>query len=171
VGDGSAHSAVYLRDATEGISVLDMRGIVGTEVFATFDELTKVGGTIYLMAMRADGVDALVEGLGHAVQGLQAQSPSDVSDVTQMLCPPGGQNSNGRHHRCAVGQSQALFSPQLDGGETGSTQGLRARQFLPLIKGLSLADEDQRHVSQGGQVATGTQGAFGRNDRVYSSVD
>ncbi|GAH70098.1 unnamed protein product, partial [marine sediment metagenome] len=82
---------MYLRNATEGIRVLDMEGVVGAKVFAIFDEVTEIGSTIDLMAMGADGLDTLVESAAHTVQGLQAQSPSNVSDTTQTFCPPSGQ--------------------------------------------------------------------------------
>ena len=116
--------------------------------------------------MRPCGLQPGVVGYGRAVQGFEAQRAGDVGHVGSVFGLEHRQAAKRGHQGGAVGQRQALFGLEGERRQAGGEQGLAARHDLPVDLGLAQADQDQRHMRQGRQVAAGAERALARDNRV-----
>ena len=171
VGDRIVHGPVHLGYAAQRVGILDVARVVGADEGTALQQAAQIGGAVHLARVRSYGVQSLVEGHRGAVQRLQAQCPGGVPGAHQVLGLVDGESTQRGCHRRPVDQRQPLLGLQLQRLEPCLPQRLGPIQPLSLVDGLPLADEHQRQVGQGSQVATGTQRADAGDDGKHPAIE
>ncbi len=70
----------------------------------------------------------------------------------------------------AVDDRQPLFRVEDGGLQSGAPEGIAARRGAPVDLGLSLTNQDETQVREGGKVAAGAEGASGWHQGMHASI-
>ncbi len=156
IADAVFHRAVHLRDAAEGIRVLDVL-LRPADKLAPFQQTTEHLPRFELPPMRTEPVRELVERLDAAVESLQRDGSDAVGPERQTLAVQKRPDRVRTHKLRAVQKRETFLRlkpyrlpavlPEHFGARTHASFG----QYLPQ------PDERQGQVGEGGEVARGAQ--------------
>jgi len=146
---------MYLRNAAQGVGILDVKGIFAAGEGTALNQAPQESSALHLAWMRTGGVQTGIKSPGRAVQSLQTQAASGISHQAEILGLERGQDADGSGEGRAIGQGQALLGFQGHRRQAGPCQGLLANQPLTFIHHLAQANEGQGHVGQRRQITAG----------------
>ncbi len=169
--DRVAAGAVDLGGASQGVGVLHaLLSLPGREGRA-LEEPSERGRRVDLPRLSAKLVDARVEGVGDALEGLEAEGGRHLGGVDEGEGVGGREGPDGGHGLRAVDEGEPLLGREGHGLEAGRGEGLAPRHPAAAEGGFSRAHEDQGEVGERGQVARGAEGALLRHDRDDARVE
>jgi hypothetical protein len=167
-----AHGPVHLGHAAQGVGVLDLAAIaVRLADGAAGQELAQVARGGRLSGVRAGGVDARIERHVGALEGIEGERARDVRGARQAPGFGQGQPRHRGHELRAVDEGQSFFCLQHDRTETGLAQRFRAGPHALLVGALAFADEGQRQVGEGREIAARAHAALRGHHRMHAGVD
>jgi hypothetical protein len=137
---------------------------------AVGQKLAQARGHVLLAAVRARGVDALVEGGGRALECFERHGAGHVGRAREFVCAFERERADGRQRLRPVQERQPLFDLQTQRLKPRATQRLRARQSLATKKSLALADAREREVRERREVSARPDRALLRDDRVDAAL-
>ena len=140
-----------LGDAAQGVGVLYARALAAGQDLGALCEKAHVFGHLNLSGVAAGGVHPLLESVQLSGEGGQRQGADQIGHPGRLEGVIEVERAYAGHGTGAVGQAKALLAHQgLQGLDAASRHGVAAGEPLPLIHGLSPAQEHQGHVGQRG---------------------
>ena len=171
-GDRISCRPMHLRHAAQGIGVLHlvamllMRGIDG----APREQGAQVIGHGDLAWVGTHGLDAFAKRALRAEEPLDGHGAADVGELEQVLSAEQGEPSHRADRLGAVHQRQPLLGLEGHGGEPRPLEGGARGQTLTAEEGLTFADEQERQVGQGSEVARGADRTALGHHREHAGV-
>ncbi len=157
--------ADHMRCAAQRITVLQAlfiaRRVLAVQVAA------QARGNAHLARVRFGREQVFVEVVRVAVAGQHIESGQARGHACQVVGALPGEAGQAGHHRGAVHDCQAFLRPQLQWRHADLRQHFARWLHAAVVQHLALATQHRRHVGQRGQVTTGTNRTFGRNQRQY----
>lgn len=161
---------VHLRDAAEGVGVLDVfLGLL--DEFASFEDAAECVACLDLSFVRAHLLDAVHEGVDTSVESFERHGCDEVGPFEEASCLEDGEDTVGAHELRPVQEREPFFTLQLDGFPTEfveDTDGLTAFAF---VVDVADADEWQEEVGQWGEVARCAERTAVIDDGEYVVVE
>ena len=121
--------------------------------------------------MRAGGVDARVERDVGALEGVEGERADDVGRADEAAGLGHREAADRGHELRAVDEGEALLGLQHERREAGRAQRLGGGQAPAADDALALADEREREVGEGREVAARADRALRGHDRVDAAVE
>ena len=164
--------AVQLRDAAQGVSVLNAVLLAVVEDLGAVEQLAHVRGDEHLALLAAHLMDAGVEGVAQAGQALEGHGRDHVAELGGADGVVQRESTDGGHRAGAVRHAEAFLGDQgVERLDAGLGHGLSTGHLHALVHGLALAEHGERHVSERSQVAGGAEGALLRDNGGHALVE
>ena len=163
---------VQLRDAAQGVSVLDAVLLAVVEDLGTVEQLAHVRSDEHLTLLAAHLMDAGVEGVAKTGQALEGHGRDHVAELGGADGVVQRESTDGGHRAGAVRHAEAFLGDQgVERLDASLGHGLSAGHLHALVHGLALAEHGERHVSERSQVAGGAERALLRDDGGHALVE
>ena len=157
VADGVLGGTVHLRGAAEAVGILHVL-FVATDDLATVEHLAHGGGSLQLALVGAHHVEALVEGLDAAVEGVEREAEHHVGLAAQAAGLEERPDGEGAHELGAVEEGETFFALQLDGLPAFLGVDFLDVAATAFVVDVAHAEDGGEHeVCQGAEVAAGAE--------------
>ena len=167
-----AAGAVQLRDAAQGVSVLNAILLAVVEDLGAVEQLAHIRGDEHLALLTAHLMDAGVEGVAQTGQALEGHGRDHIAELGGADGVVQSQSTDGGHRAGAVRHAEAFLGDQgVERLDAGLGHGLSAAHLHALVHGLALAEHGERHMSERSQVAGGAEGALLRDNGGHALVE
>ena len=164
VGEGVARGAVDLRDAAQAVGVLHLAAVaVRLADGAAREQRAQVAGRGRLAGMRPRGVDARVEGHVGALERVEGQGARPRRRVRARRMASARARPPTAVMSCVpLMRARPSLASSTTGARPAAAQRLGAGQAPALVDALAFADEREREVREGRQVAARADRALRR---------
>lgn len=157
IADGVLGGTVHLRGAAEAVRILHML-FVALDEFATLEVVAYGLGGLELSLVRTNHVEALVEGLDTAVEGVEREAEHQVGLLAEATGFEQRPHGKAAHKLGAVEEGEAFLALQLDGLPAFGLVDLLDVATTAFPVHVAHAEDGGEHqVGQGAKVAAGTE--------------
>jgi hypothetical protein len=171
VGQRVSHGSVDLRDATQGVRILDTGAVAMTFAKgAALHHATQIRGDLDLPGMRTGLMDARVEGDVGALQCIERYRSDDVSGVGECFGLEERERTDGEHGLGAVNERDGFLGFERDGLDSCGLESFGSCDGAAVESGEAFADEHLGEMGERCEVAAGPDGTLRGNDGMNAAI-
>src|SRR2546426_9664035 len=121
--------------------------------------------------MRADGVDFMIESDRCSLQRFKRHGAGHIGSICKPLSIEEGQSPDSSHRLSTIQKSQSFLGFENERLDARGVESIGALHSLAAIDSFTFADDHQRKVSQGRQIARCANRSARRYNRMHPGIE